>query len=224
LARSNLYGKLSKLIITAIRSSGGETDPSLNLSLASALAQARQAQMPKHNIEQALKKGSQKGGAGSEDLDSIVYEGMGPEGVACLVEALTGNRNKTFNEVRHIFKEYGSLGDVAYLFKKSGFVLVELGNDQDLEKGTEDAIDTDLVLDVNEDLDSKTMQLETEINSVLSLKSKMEAKGYKVVECDVRFEPLERAVDVNDGDTFEKFLEEMEGLDEVVRVHHNALL
>ena len=212
---------MSRYIIASIRSQKGETDPSLNLGLASALRQARQAQMPKANIEQALRKGASKETQSTDNSTTVFYEGLGPDGVACIVEALTNNRNKTFNEVRHIFYEYGSLTAVSYLFRRSGFVLVECATSSDGDTLTNDAIDTGLVLDVHEGEPSGQLELECEIKDVLSLKRLMEAKGHQVIELDVRYES-ESSIPVQDHNKFETFLEEMEGLDEVVRVHHNA--
>lgn len=221
IAWANLFGKISRYIIASIRSQKGETDPSLNLGLASALSQARQAQMSKANIEQAVRKGASKEAQCTDNATTVFYEGLGPDGVACIVEALTNNRNKTFNEVRHVFYEHGSLTSVSYLFRRSGFVLVECATTSDGDTITNDAIDTGLVLDVHEMEPSGQCELECEIKDVLSLKRLIEAKGHKVIELDVRYES-ESSVPVQDHKKFEAFLEEMEGLGEVVRVHHNA--
>ena len=217
LARSNVFSKVTQQIITAIRAGKGESDPSLNLMLSSALAQARQAQMPKINIEQAIKKGLGSGDSSGDEPTTIYYEGLGPSGVACIVEALTCNRNKTFNEVRHLFFEYGSLTPVAYLFRKSGFVLIE--SDQ-LDKVMDDAIQSGMVLDVQE-MGNNKCELECEISHVLKLKREMASLGHQVLEGDVRFESQDR-IKVNDQEIFYEFIDAMESLDNIVRVHHNA--
>src|ERR671916_1515193 len=124
--RGALFTKLTRAITVAARDGGG--DPDGNPTLALAIQKARDASMPKDNIERAIAKGT---GADSdaEAFETVVYEGYGPGGVAFLVEALTDNRNRTGSEVRHIFtKAGGSLGEpgsVAWQFEKKGIVLVD---------------------------------------------------------------------------------------------------
>ncbi|KAI8853114.1 transcriptional regulator-domain-containing protein [Chytridium lagenaria] len=121
-SRAKSYAKITKQIISSFRA-GKETDPSLNPYLAAALSLARQVQMPKTNVDVALKKGMATlgigGEKGAEDLESVVYEGLTSYGVAVVVQALTSNRAKTFAEIRHCFKENdGALTPVLYLFSK----------------------------------------------------------------------------------------------------------
>jgi YebC/PmpR family DNA-binding regulatory protein len=103
------FTKLTRAITVAAREGGG--DPDGNPSLALAIQKARDASMPKDNIERAIAKGT---GADSDAdaYEAVVYEGYGPGGVAILVEALTDNRNRTGSEVRHAFTSHGgSLGE-----------------------------------------------------------------------------------------------------------------
>ena len=107
--RGALFTKLSRAITVAAREGGG--DPDGNPSLALAIQKARDASMPKDNIERAIAKGT---GADSDAdaFEGVVYEGYGPGGVAILVEALTDNRNRTGSEVRHMFTKHGgNLGE-----------------------------------------------------------------------------------------------------------------
>src|ERR671914_2478231 len=107
--RGALFTKLARAIQVAARDGGG--DPAGNAALANAIQKARDAGMPKDNIERAIAKGT---GAGSdaEAIEAVVYEGYGPGGVAILVEALTDNRNRTGSEVRHVLTSHGgSLGE-----------------------------------------------------------------------------------------------------------------
>src|ERR1041384_6039233 len=150
--RGALFTKLSRAITVAAREGGG--DPDGNPALALAIQKARDASMPKDNIERAIAKGA---GADSdaETFESVLYEGYGPGGVAILVEALTDNRNRTGSEMRHIFsKNGGNLGEpgsVAYLFDKKGVVVIdgERYSEDDLmvaiDAGAEDiAMDADM--------------------------------------------------------------------------------
>ena len=124
--RGKLFTKLARAITVAAKEGGG--DPDGNPRLALAVQKARDASMPKDNIERAIAKGTGEG-ADADALETVVYEGYGPGGVALLVEAVTDNRNRTGSEVRHLFAKHGgSLGEpgsVAYLFDKKGLVVVD---------------------------------------------------------------------------------------------------
>jgi len=131
--RGQLFSKLTRAIIVAAREGG--PDPAANLALQNAVEKAREASMPKDNIERAIARGS--GGAGNADAyEHVTYEGYAPGGVAIFVEALTDNRNRTASEVRHLFsKNDGNLaesGAVAWLFERKGVILVDAeGVDED---------------------------------------------------------------------------------------------
>src|SRR5881227_1378116 len=120
------FTKLARAIQVAAREGGG--DPAGNAALATAVQKAKDARMPKDNIERAIAKGT-GAGADADAIESVVYEGYGPAGVAILVEALTDNRNRTGSEVRHVFsKSGGSLGEpgsVAWQFEKKGVIVVD---------------------------------------------------------------------------------------------------
>src|SRR2546423_14557788 len=124
--RGAQFSKLARAIMVAARDGGG--DPSGNAALENAVRKAKEASMPKDNIERAIAKGTGAGGE-ADAIEAVVYEGYGPGGVALLVEALTDNRNRTSAEVRHIFGRHGGTlgepGSVAYLFEKRGEVVVD---------------------------------------------------------------------------------------------------
>ena len=150
--RGKLFTKLARAITVAAKEGGGDVEGNPALSLA--VQKAKDASMPKDNIERAIAKGTGEG-ADAEALEAVLYEGYGPGGVAILVEALTDNRNRTGSEMRHIFaKNGGNLGEpgsVAYLFDKKGVVVVdgERYSEDDLmvaiDAGAEDiAMDADV--------------------------------------------------------------------------------
>src|SRR5205814_8725994 len=120
------FTKLARAIQVAAREGGG--DPAGNAALANAVQKAKDARMPKDNIERAIAKGTGAGGD-ADQIETVVYEGYGPGGVALLVEALTDNRNRTGAEVRHMFsKSGGNLGEpgsVAWQFEKKGTTVVD---------------------------------------------------------------------------------------------------
>lgn len=126
--RGKLFGKLSRAIIVAAQAGGG--DPVTNLTLRYAIDKAKQASMPKDNIERAIKKGTGEGDV--ENYEEVVYEGYGPDGVAVLCDILTENRNRTAGEIRKIFEVHGgNLGStncVAFLFERKGLFTVPAEN------------------------------------------------------------------------------------------------
>jgi YebC/PmpR family DNA-binding regulatory protein len=143
--RGKLWSKLSRAIIIAARNGG--SDPTMNLKLRYAIDKARQVSMPKDNIDRAIKRGA--GELEGQHFEEITYEGIGPGGVAILVDVLTDNRNRTNGEVRKIFErtggKLGSAGSAGYLFKRRGLFSVKAGGlDEDelmgvaLDAGAED--------------------------------------------------------------------------------------
>ena len=134
--RGKLWSKLSRAIIIAARHGGG--DPTMNLKLRYAIDKARQVSMPKDNIERAIKRGT--GDVEGMTFEEITYEGIGPGGVAFLVDVVTDNRNRTAGEIRKIFErgggKMGSAGNVAFRFERKGLFSVNAdGIDEDTLMG-----------------------------------------------------------------------------------------
>ncbi|MEZ5648502.1 MAG: YebC/PmpR family DNA-binding transcriptional regulator [Alphaproteobacteria bacterium] len=125
--RAKMFAKLGREIMVSAKE--GLPDPAFNPRLRSAVAAARVANMPKDNIERAIKKGA--GGEADTIFDEIRYEGYGPGGVAIIIEALTDNRNRTASEIRTAFtKHSGNLGEtnsVSFMFDRIGEIRYSLG-------------------------------------------------------------------------------------------------
>ena len=152
--RGKIFTKLIKEITIAARIGGGDLESNARLRLA--VDKAKQSNMPKDNIERAIKKGT-------GDLDGVTYEegifeGYGPGGVAVIVEFMTDNRTRTVADVRHAFNKYGGSlgvsGSVAFMFDRKGQIIFNVDNDFDtifeaaLEAGAEDVKDEDGVIEV----------------------------------------------------------------------------
>src|SRR5947199_7227719 len=124
--RGQHFTKLARAITIAAREGGG--DPDGNPALALAIQKARDASMPKDNIERAIGKGTGEG-VDADQIETVRYEGYGPGGVALLIEALTDNRNRTGADVRHALSKHGGNlgepGSVSYLFDKRGVIAVD---------------------------------------------------------------------------------------------------
>lgn len=123
--KAAIFTKLSKIITVAARDKGG--DPDTNFSLRLAIDKAKAANMPKDNIERAIKRGT--GELQGEAIDEIIYEGFGPGKIAVVVKVLTDNRNRASQNIKHIFAKYnGSLGgpnSVMWQFEHKGVIRLE---------------------------------------------------------------------------------------------------
>ena len=145
--RGKVFSKCARAIMVAARQGGA--DPAMNLALRYAMDDARAANMPKDNIERALRKGA--GELEGVSIEEAAYEGYGPGGVAILVEALTDNRNRTTSELQRIFEKgggsMGRQGCVAWMFDTKGVIAVGAGADEEkvmevaLAAGAEDMRD-----------------------------------------------------------------------------------
>jgi YebC/PmpR family DNA-binding regulatory protein len=149
--RGKIFSKLNKEIMVAARMGGGG-DPAFNPRLRTAIQAAKSENMPKENIERAIKKGT--GELEGVNYEESVYEGYGPGGAAVLVESLTDNKNRAVADIRHIFnKSGGNLGEngcVSWMFSQKGYIVVDKGQvDEDtlmetaIDAGAEDVRDED---------------------------------------------------------------------------------
>jgi YebC/PmpR family DNA-binding regulatory protein len=216
--RGQQFTKLARAITVAARDGGG--DPEANATLATAVQKARDASMPKDNIERAIAKGTGEG-ADADAIESVVYEGYGPGGVAIMVEALTDNRNRTGADVRHIFgKHAGTLGEpgsVAYLFDKRGVVVVDASrwSEDDLEP----AIDAGA-----EDIgaDGDIYEIVSDPGDLAAVRAALERAGVEIRSAEVVQQPTSR-VPVDEGDVGQllRLLEALEADDDVNAVHAN---
>jgi len=169
--RGKLFSRLAKGIISAARAGGG--DPTMNLPLKYAIDAAKAANMPKDNIERAIKRGT--GEAGGATIEELVYEGYGPGGAAILVEVITDNRNRTSMEMKTLFNKrggnLGATGSVAWKFDlKASFTIAAESVDEDvlmdivLEGGGDDLNRYDEIYEITADpgaFDSLRKALET---------------------------------------------------------------
>ncbi len=131
--KSKIWARLSRDITVAAREGGG--DPEMNARLALSVDKAKGENMPKENIERAIKRGT--GEIEGEDYEEVSYEGYAPGGIAVFVDALTDNTNRTVADLRHMFsKAGGSLGksgSVGYLFERKGVIYVNVEGNDELE-------------------------------------------------------------------------------------------
>jgi YebC/PmpR family DNA-binding regulatory protein len=216
--RGKLFTKLARAITVAAKEGGGDIEGNPALSLA--VQKAKDASMPKDNIERAIAKGTGEGGD-ADALEAVMYEGYGPGGVAILVEALTDNRNRTGSEIRHAFNKHGGNlgepGSVAYLFDKKGVVVVdgERYSEDDLmpavDAGAEDIV-----------LDEDVFEVLCEPADLSAVRAALVEAGIEVAEAQVMQRPKTLVPLDEDGATkLMKLIDTLEELDDTDTVHAN---
>ena len=216
--RGKQFSKLTRAIMVAARDGGG--DPETNVVLENAVRKAKEASMPKDNVERAIAKGTGEGGEAAA-IESVLYEGYGPGGVALLVEAMTENRNRTGADVRHAFSKHGgSLGEpgsVAYLFDKKGTIVI------DAERYSED----DLMAAV--EAGAEDITAEDDVFEVVSEPADFTTVRKALEDSDVEMESVEMAyrpsslvpVDESHLGSLMRLIDALEENDDVDAVHAN---
>jgi YebC/PmpR family DNA-binding regulatory protein len=177
--------------------------------------------MPKDNIERAIAKGTGEGGDG-DALETVVYEGYGPAGVALLVETVTDNRNRTGPDVRNLFTKHGgSLGEpgsVAYLFDKKGEIVVDAArySEDDLLVAVEAGAE-----DVSEDED--VFEIVTDLADFTAVRRALEQAGVELDSAELTYRPSSRVPIQHDGqvEKLMKLIDSLEENDDVAAVHAN---
>lgn len=215
--RGAQFTKLTREIIIATRQGGG--NPEGNFRLRLAIQKAREANMPKDNIENAIKKGM--GAVEGAALTEMVMEGYGPAGVAIMVEAMTDNHNRTVAEIRSTFMKYngnlGENGSVAWMFENTGVITVDTkGIDPD--EFSLFAIDAG-AKDVKED--KGILEIYTDPKDFEIVKQAVEKRG-KIISAEVTMLP-KNTITLPEKESLQtvKLLEKLEDLDDVQRVFSN---
>jgi len=212
------FTKLARAVTVAAREGGGDFES--NAALATSVQKARDASMPKDNIERAIAKGT-GAGADAATIETVLYEGYGPGGVALLIEALTDNRNRTSADVRHLLSKHGgSLGEpgsVAYLFDKRGVLVLDATRyDEDELMPAIDAGAEEISRD--EDL----WEVLTEPGELQAVRAALDDAGIEIQSAEVTQLPRTRVP--LEGEPAERLLRLVDALeenDDVGAVHAN---
>jgi YebC/PmpR family DNA-binding regulatory protein len=216
--RGQHFTKLTRSITVAAREGGGDIEG--NPALALAVQKARDASMPKDNIERAIAKGTGEG-IDADQIETVLYEGYGPGGVALLIEALTDNRNRTGADVRHALSKHGGNlgepGSVSYLFDKRGVIVVDSSRyDEDdlmvaIDAGAEDIF-----------ADDDMFEIVTEPSDLTAVRAALADAGIELESADVIQRPKVRVpVDESDASRLLKLIDMLEEYDDVNEVHAN---
>lgn len=218
--KGQVFTKLTKAIIIAVKQGGGIADPAQNFKLRLAIDKAQEANMPKDNIQRAIEKAA---GLKEGDMEEIIYEGFAPYGVSIIVEAVTDNSQRTTAEVKSVFSKgggsFGQPGSVAYQFLSKGRVTVKKdGKSLDdifllaADSGAED---------IEEDNDEVIIL--TPVDKLANVRNKLLESGLNIIEASlvriptntVPVESLENLSKINN------FIEALEALDDVQKVYSN---
>lgn len=212
------FSKLANAI-TLVAKNGG--DPGSNFGLRMAIEKARSANMPKENIERAIKRGM--GELGGVEISEVIYEILGPLGVGIVVEAVTDNRNRTNSEIKILLGKLGgkltSPGAVTYQFSRMGKLIVDTssGNREDLELKIIDAGAEDFEEHGN------TLAVYTKPNELEKVKRQLETADIEMKEASLVWEP-KNLIKIDDPEVAAKILkimEALENLDDVTSVSAN---
>jgi YebC/PmpR family DNA-binding regulatory protein len=219
--RGKIFTRLIKEITVSARMGGG--DPNSNPRLRLAVDKAYEQNMPKDNVERAIKRGS--GDLEGVNYEEIRYEGYGIGGAAVLVDCMTDNRVRTVADVRHAFTKYGGNlgtdGSVAFLFKHCGQLLFAPGTDEDklmeaaLDAGAEDVV-------VNDD---RSIEVITAPYEFVAIREALQKAGFKPELAEVTMKPTsETTLAGDEAARMQKLLDALENIDDVQEVYTTAVM
>ena len=217
--RGKIFTKLIKEITLAARLGGGDIEG--NSRLRSAVMAAKEENMPKDNIDRAIKKGTGELGGGAA-YEEVTYEGYGPAGVAVIVEVMTDNKNRTVAEIRHIFSKHGgNLGEngcVAWMFDKKGSIVF------DKKAVSEDALmESALEAGADDVRDQETeWEVITDPLAFEAVKRAIDQKGWKYLEARVGMIPQNTIkLEAGKAEQLLKLMEKLEDNDDVQNLYAN---
>ena len=219
--RGKIFTRLIKEITVAARMGGGDVGANPRLRLA--VDKAYESNMPKDNVERAIKRGT--GDLEGVNYEEIRYEGYGIAGAAVIVDCMTDNKTRTVADVRHAFTKYGGNlgtdGSVAFLFKHCGQLVFAPGISEDnlmeaaLDAGAEDVVTND----------DGSLEVVTAPHEFSKVKAALEKAGFKPEVADVLMKPgTEMELKGDDAVKMQKLLDALEAVDDVQEVYTTAVL
>ena len=219
--RGKIFTRLIKEITVAARMGGG--DPGANPRLRLAIEKARENNMPKDTVENAIKRGS--GQLEGVNYEELRYEGYGINGAAVMVDCMTDNKTRTVAEVRHAFSKnggnLGTDGSVSFMFKHCGQMIFAPGTDENalmevvLDAGAEDVVSND----------DGSIEVITAPNDFVEVKQRLEAAGFKPEMAEVTMKPIVEVMFTGDDAVrMQKLLDALENLDDVQEVYTTAVI
>ncbi len=217
--RGAIFTKLGNLITIAAREKGGS--PETNFALRMAMEKAKVANMPKDNIERAIKRGT--GELGGEQIEELIYEGFGPAKSQFIIKSLTDNKNRSAASIRHVFTKYGgSLGSVAWNFEQKG--VIRIAKDQYSISSEEDELK--LIESGAQDIkkEDEGITVYTKIEDLQKVKKFLEEKDIVAETADIEYIAKdEQTVSEEEKEKIENFIEELEENEDVGDYYTNVV-
>lgn len=219
--KGTIFSKIARLIIVAAKEKGG--DPATNAKLRMAIEKAREAGLPKDNIERAIERGT--GGKEGETLEEVLYEAYGPGGVALLIQGVTDSKNRTTNEIKHILSEHGgklaAQGSVEWMFEKKGVVEIPFTGDPEKKSELSLTLIDAGAADIEEHADGLTAYVSP--SSLDAFKGELERRTLPFAETSIEYIPKTTVTPApGDAEALEKLLEALDGHDDIQNVAVNA--
>ena len=218
--KGKIYSKYGRLIAIAVKDGGGSGDPSKNAKLKAVIEQAKNMNMPKENIERAIKKGT--GELAGENLEEVSYEGFGPGGIALIIDGITDNSNRTLGEIKSILNQNGGKmageGAVRWMFERKGVITIS-GNGKSKEDLELMAIElgADDVKTSGENIDIYTKPEDLE-----KVKKSLEEKQIKIESASLDFVPKEEVeLSEKDKEMTERLFEALDENDAINDIYSN---
>lgn len=224
--RADLFSKLAREIAVAARHGGGDIE--MNYILRSAMEKARGFNMPKENIERAIKKGAGEGV--EEQLEELLMEAYGPGGVALLIEAVSDNRNRTTNELRHIISENGGKlaaeGSVKWLFERKLSLSVpsaQIKNRDEFELMAIDMGAEDIAWPQNKDAEDQSVLLDIRPQNLKSALEALQKRKFTGIATHLEWAAKDKVPLNSEWETkLQKLYDALAELDDVQEIYTNA--
>ncbi len=221
--RGKIFSKLSRVITVAAKEGGG--DPDINPRLRMAIEKAKSFNMPKENIERAIKKGT--GELASDKLEDFSFEAFGPGGIAVIIEGITDNKNRTLNEVKQILNQnkgkLASEGSVRWLFSRKGAVVIDFEAVKE-KFSSKEVLELEIIDSGAEDFRWKedAIFVYTSPEKLEEMKNNLKGKGIKIESSNLEWVAKEEiSVGDKDKEVCLKLFNELEDSDDVQDIYSN---
>lgn len=217
--RANVFTKVARIVTLAAKEGGG--NPEMNFRLRLAIDQARAVNMPKDNIDRAIKRGTGELKDAAQ-IEEIVYEAMAQGNIAMLIKTATDNKNRTVSELKAIFNKTNvkmvPAGSFKHLFKLAGIIYVDTTdkNADELEMAAIDAGALDTIFQ------AEYLQIYTDPKELMKVKNSLEKDGMQIDNANIIFHPLDPIeIDPHTKIDYENFLEKLDELDDIQEIYDN---
>lgn len=221
LKRGAIFTKLGNLISIEARDKGG--DPNSNFSLRLAIDKAKAANMPKDNIEKAIKRGT--GELKGDIIEELYYEGIGPCNTQFIVKSLTDNKNRSASDIKHVFSKYGgSFASVKWNFEQKGVINI-MKEEVDKSDISEEEKQLELIDSGAEDIikEDEGVIIYTKIENLQKLRDYLEGQGMKIESADIEYIPKDiLKLGEEEEEKVSRFIEDLESLEDVSDYYTNT--